>query len=167
MGNHALRAELGRVLKKYGFGRLYTCSKRRARRYLKPAQMRGMIEMIETVGPGFRTNEWGVNQVVKARPAPVLGKIYPGNRGFIKDRMAQVRYESGYRGCGCGSPGCFFWNPPPKTKVEIVEDLKASMENKEWGPSLMAKDYFRLLEQGIDILDEDGYLVPDWMEKTR
>lgn len=168
MGNHKLRKQLGKILKEKGYGRLYTCNKRHAYKWLPSHRLRSMIAFLTEVKPGMKVNEWGINQVVSEEPIPLWRDSKQGwssmTYGGLYGEIDQVKYESGYLSCGCGAYACFAWNNEVRSKEEIVKSFKKGFEDKNWGPSFIAIEYFELLKQGIDILTDDGFLIPNYRE---
>ena len=163
MGNSKLRRQLGKLLKKNGMGKLYTCPKRQAYKHLKSGRMRVMIEAL-AIKPGMITHDYGINQVVKKAPD---FNCYDNGKGYVWGLPDQVEYESGYLSCGCGVCESYLYEQKPKSKDEIITNLKLGFENKDWGPSYLAIEYFELLKQGIDIITDDGFLVPNYQELVK
>lgn len=181
MGNKALRTRLASLLKEHKSNtRLYTCHKHQAYRRLKASTLRHMIAHLENVSPGDKVYDYGVNQVVsdpltfekidcisvKQNKNKNCSKdnefIITKIRGEVVVQAEQLRYKSGYSGCGCGNYHCNV-DKNLKTKEEIVSGFLQQLYN-EYGPSYLAKDYFKCLESGIDILTEDGFLVDNYRE---
>jgi hypothetical protein len=127
--------------------------------------MRVMIEAL-AIKPGMITHDYGINQVVKKAPDFRVYDTGYGliSRGYVRGMPDQVEYESGYLSCGCGVCESYLSEEKVKTKEEIVANLKLGFENKNWGPSYLAIEYFELLKQGIDIITEDGFLVSNYRE---
>lgn len=157
MGKRALRKELGKILRQNGMGKLYTCHKFVAHRYLKTSRLIAMINFLR-VKPGDKAWAYGCNQVVK-KPVNLLWCDLWNRKGGFYEQADQVEYESGQLGCGCGSWYCFNW--ATRTKEEIVAGLKKNLSS-EWVMGF-SKDYFTALERGKDILTDDGYLIDDWL----
>lgn len=175
MGNKALRSRLSFLLKEKEVNcRLYTCSKRPAYRVLSATYLRDMIAFLENVSPGDKLHDYGVNQVVAEefnfvlitprKKRKVKGKSVCYN-GEVLYKVDQLVYESGNYGCGCGSYDCNV-NKNLKTKAEIVSQFLLSLYSI-WGPTYVAEKYFKLLDIGIDILTEDGFLVKDYQEQLK
>lgn len=172
MGNKALRSRLSLLLKEKKVNcRLYTCSKRPAYRILSATYLRDMIAFLENVSIGDKLHDYGVNQVVAEdfnfvpitprKKKKVKGKSVRYN-GEVLYKVDQLAYESGSYGCGCGSYDCNV-NKNLKTKEEIVSQFLLSLYSI-WGPTYVAEKYFKLLDIGIDILTEDGFLVDNYRE---
>jgi hypothetical protein len=166
MGNHALRRQLSKALKEAGCGKLYTCTKRKVYKYLSAGNMRDLLDFLK-VKPGMKVFEYGVNQVVKKAP-DIEWMDWHSRRGGFYYKADQVHYESGYLSCGCGHYGCFTHNDAfrLRTKAEIVEQFRKELSNKEW-PNNLAIMYFNALEKGLDILDDDGFLIANYFDKVK
>lgn len=85
-------------------------------------------------------------------------------RGRILYKADQVQYESGYMSCGCGSYDCLAGdNRRLRTKEEIVSHFLQDLYSI-WGLSYLAKDYFKCLSAGIDIIDDNGFLIKNYRD---
>ena len=162
MGKRALRKQLGKILRQNGMGKLYTCHKFIAFRRLSTSRLIAMINFLN-VKPGDKVYEWGCNQVVK-EPVNLEWLDYYRQKGGFYIQADQVKYESGFLSCGCGSWDCFNYLKP-QSKDAIVEGLRKNLSS-EWKLGL-AEDYFAALEKGKDILDENGYLIDGWREYVK
>jgi hypothetical protein len=92
--------------------------------------------------------------------------VIRGLRGHILWKVDQVQYESGYLSCGCGSIDCLLGEntgAPLKTKEEIVSGFLQSLYG-EYRPSYLAIDYFKCLSAGIDIIDDNGFLISNYRD---
>jgi len=161
MGNHSLRKQLSKALKNAGLGKLYTCSKHKAYKHINACHMRSLIEFLK-VKPGLKVYEYGVNQIVK-EPFEIEWYECKRSGGGFYYQADQCIYESGYLSCGCGSWSCFSDNDAfrMRTKKEIIHNFHEDMKDKEW-PHYLAKLYFYSLERGLDIIDDNGFLIPEY-----
>jgi len=169
MSKSYLRRKLSRLFKQHGYGKLFTCSRFAAYKMLSSEKMRSMINFL-SIKPGDKNYDYSTNQVVKKTPQIEFGYHYSRsvnrllngkNRliGLCASQADSVEYESGYCACGCGHWACY--SAPLKSKEEIVNNMKESLNDSDFSSNL-AKHYFACLEKGIDILTEDGFLVPGW-----
>jgi len=164
MSNSVLRRKLSKALKEAGMGKLYTCPKRQSYKWLRAHNMRNMINFLK-IKPGMVVFEYGVNQRVKKAPDFVLydSSFKTISRGYVWHKADQVEYESGYLSCGCGSFACFSSEDAlrPRTKTEIVANFSKEIKGSQY-PSWLAKLYFKSLKYGLDIIDNDGFLIPTY-----
>lgn len=169
MSKRALRKQLGSLLRKNKMGKLYTCSKLHAFKHLTTSNLIHMINFLQ-VNRGDKVYAYGINQVV-SKPFNIcivnaVGKYKSKTnsqrqvKGYYCYQAEQCQYESGYFSCGCGSWSCFADGLRLRSKEEIVLNFKNSLES-EWASDL-AKQYFVLLESGVDILTDDGFLIEDF-----
>lgn len=173
MGNKALRTRLSNLLKeKKVHQKLYkNVPKLRAFRVLRADRLRHMIAFLENVEVGMKVYDYGVNHIV-AKPVTFevcipyksINKL-TSYGGYVLSQARQLEYTSGYRGCGCGNYYCNV-DKKLKTKEEIISGFIQS-HYSEWRPSYLEQDYFKLLEKGVDILTEDGFLVDNCNELLR
>jgi|GEM_PF-5344679 len=162
MGNHALRKELNSLLKENNYPRLYSCNKRKAWKWLDSSSMHNMILFLKNVKIGTETHDYGVNQRVAS---PVNITYISCSSGKIASQVDQVIYESGYWGCGCGSYACFTYENTLKSKDKIIDYFKEVLRSENtWSNKNLPKQYFQLLEKGIDILTDDGFLISNYQK---
>lgn len=174
MSSRKLRVQLAQLLKEKGYGKLYTCPRNQALRTLRSYELRDMINFLLSVKVGDVFYEWGYNRIVAKEPicfwkAPI--KKYKkhnvstrGNgitKGGVYCGVDQIEYTDGVYSCGCGSYDCFKSNSAPKTKQEIVAIFEIQKDS-EWGYD--ARRYFKLLEMGHDLIDENGFAVSNYKE---
>lgn len=167
MSSRKLRVQLSKLLKERGYGKLYTCPRSNAFKWLSSSKLRDMINFLTIVKPGDIVYEWGCNHIVAKEPevlwnqAGIYGRL---KRGGVYCGIDQVEYTDGSYSCGCGSYECFTYDNKPRTKQEIVASLE-KQKNSEWGS--FAKDYFKLLEMGHDLIDDNGFRVHNYNELYR
>lgn len=166
MSSRKLRKQLNQILRSRGLARPYSGPKLKAFKWLDSARMRDMINYLQ-IPVGTITHEWGVNQVVSEAPKVYFWDMTLRSRrgdkkiGAVTQEI-EVKYQSGYLSCGCGAWACWLSNDAPKTKKEIVDGFKENLSG-DW-PDSLSKQYFALLERGIDILTDDGFLIPNWRD---
>lgn len=167
MSSRKLRVQLSKLLKERGYGKLYTCPRHQALKNLRSYELRNMINFLLCVKPGDVVYEWGYNRTVAKEPA-ILWNSAKGyrriTRGGFWCGVDQIQYTDGTNSCGCGSYECFRHESQPRTKQEIVA-LFEIQKNSEWGYE--AREYFKLLEMGHDLIDENGFVVSNYNELYR
>lgn len=165
MSSRKLRVQAAKLLKEKGYGKLYTCPRRQALKKLRSYELRDMINFMVAVKVGDVYYERGFNRIVAKEPDIFwhkANKYKDITRGGVWCGVDQIEYTDGVLSCGCGSYDCFKSNCAPKTKQEIVAIFEAQKDS-EWD-FFGARRYFKLLEMGHDLIDENGFAVSNYKE---
>lgn len=161
MGNRALRKEVVKLMKeRHVQGKLYCGHRHSALRGLRARRLRNLKAYL-SIRPGDLVHDCdGFNHVVSK--VPFYHTTMWTTNSIILD-ICQIEFEDGRLSCGCSPP------EKPLTREEI-ESYHKSWYNEEklkqwWEDFTIHLKRYKALMSGQHICDENGILLPEFVDK--